>query len=217
MKLKDLFEGPPPVFDPKEMPILVGMTTRFYSEKSLNDIFELPIAKFKLDEQDFFVFISKEKDMAIVASPAVREEDKSVGANVKVRVDFKNPINITYDRAVKYDKNKVLQIDGVEVLNSKDKRNGLGFYLYLSLIKAGFVIVSDNYQYIGGKELWKKIVRLSEFDMGFSVYVIENGNPRLDADGNLVKIKSIDIENEDEFWSDKKGEKYHTLFLAKLD
>ena len=217
MKLKALFEGPPPVFDPKEMPTFSSSSLgRFYSNRTIESDFN-KIGTFNLDDDQYFIIISKETDFACIIKIGERVEDKTIGGYIIAQADFKEPINITFDRSIKYEPSKVIQIDGVEVYQKNLKKRSLGFYFYLGLIKAGYVVISDNYQYIGGKELWKKIIKMSEYDFGFSVYLIDNGHPRLDSDGNPIKIKSKDIENEQEFWSDVKGNKFHTLFLARKD
>ena len=161
MKLQDLLEGPPPVFNPKEMPSAqIFGTGKFYSEKTIKQKFDI-IGQFEKDDKKYFVILDKNLEFGCVIYAGLREADQERGGFIVASIDFKNPINITYDRDVTYDRSKVIQVDGVEIYKSEDKRLGLGFYLYLSLIKAGYVVISDNYQYIGGKELWKKIIKMA--------------------------------------------------------
>lgn len=214
MKIEELFEMvPSPQFNDKEMPSLIwGKDVYFASEKTLKSDY-FPIKNFTLDEdtKKYSVFLKKNLSKAIIGFINYRDSIDDVGLSIIGWIDFKQDINISFDRVIKYDKTKVLRVDGVEIQDS-EKKNGFGFLLYLYLIQAGFIIISDNYQYIGGKEIWKKIIRKSKLN-NFVVYVIENGKLMM-KDDKIKIIQSDDIENENIFWSEDSS-KLYTLFLAK--
>lgn len=66
---------------------------------------------------------------------------------------------------------------------------------------------------IGGKELWKKIARLS-VNSEYQVFVLDHGQLRLDNNGNPVIYDGNNIDDA-ELWSENIDNKY-TLFALKV-
>lgn len=206
MKAKELLEAPP-VFNPAEANF-GGLMQRFYSDETLKRDFEFA-QKFKIENEEVFVVIAKDKSKAAIGFPSIRKSDNKSGMEVVGVVDFKKP-DISASKWFDF-KEHILQVDGVEVTN-KFKTLGYGFHLYLGLAKAGFVIISDNYQYIGGKSLWKKIASQDKAN-DYAVYVIDNGNIISDDNGDPIKYNGANIDDAN-IWS-KNDDKHFVVLTLK--
>jgi hypothetical protein len=210
MKLEELLEMAP-VFIDKEMPIITGATINFYSNDTLKDMF-VPLSKDMYDGDTYFTLIAKDKSKAITGLIGHRKEDNKIGMFVRATVDFKDKPDVSYDRWIKLADN-VIQVDSVEV-PANFKRKGLGFLLYLALVKSGYAVISDYNQYRGGKALWKKLsTALDEHD--FSIYVVDNGHPKLDNDGTPIVYDGKNIDDADIWSTHPDMDKYHVLLVAK--
>lgn len=213
MKVRELFETPD--FSDKEMPTYsTGNTFNFYSEDTIKRDFDvIDISSFKGDKA--VTIISKTKKFAVIGRMGIRKEDKKVGIFIIGTVEFKDTPNISYKEDIPTSEN-VLQVDSAEI-KPKDKTKGFGVLLYCNLAKYGFVIISDNFQYIGGKALWKKIASLAQFRK-LNVYIIENGKPMLDEDGKPIKYDGSNIDDAD-IWaaptSDITKSKRYTLLMLR--
>lgn len=213
MKVRELFEMPD--FVPGEMPTLsVGSTIDFYSEDTIKRSFDV-LNLFDYEGKKVAMLMSKTGKFAVIGFMDERKEDKKTGLRITGQVEFKTTPNIAYDRDVPIGK-EVLQVDGVEV-PAKHKEKGYGSLLYLSLIKYVYVLISDNLQYAGGKALWKKMAKLSGVD--YQVYVIENGKPLLDKNGEPKTYDGTNIDDA-KIWSapgkaPKTSKRYTLLLLRK--
>ena len=190
-----------------------GNTFNFYSEDTIKRDFDLiDVGTFKGDKTA--TLISKTKKFAVIGKMGVRKEDGKVGLFIIGTVEFKDEPNISYDRAIP--SKNALQVDVVEIKQS-DKARGFGVLLYCNLVKYGYIIISDNVQYIGGKALWKKIASMSQFKK-LDVYVIENGKPVLDETGEPKKYNGTNIDDA-EIWAapstDIEASKRYTLLLLR--
>lgn len=109
-----------------------------------------------------------------------------------------------------------MQVDGVEVYDAI-KARGIGSQFYFALAQYGFVIISDNFQYLGGKALWKKIASKSTSEK-CSVYVIDEGEPVTDEDDNLIEYNGSNLD-DDELWATTdvpiNDRKKYVLFVLK--
>lgn len=109
--------------------------------------------------------------------------------------------------------NNPLHVDSVYSVSEKNGA-GYGYFLYKALLDAGFTLVSDNVQYLGGKALWMKIVRRAARD-DHSVYILQNGELIKDENGRPIVYDGTNIP-DDVIWSTKKTSKehYYTLLVA---
>jgi len=194
MKLETLLEMPD--YIKKEMPVINVSTVNFYSEDTINREFNI-IGKTKSENSEYWTIIKKNKSFAVIGELGVREEDKRVGIKLVGQLDFKDKPDFAFDRLISIPES-VLQVDSVAVYSNKFK--GMGFNLYLSLVKYGYIIVSDHTQYEGGKKLWEKIARLSSAKE-YSVFIVDNGEPRTDSDGNVIEYDGTNLK-DDTIWGD---------------
>jgi hypothetical protein len=155
MKIKDLFEMPE--FINKEMPVVMSGTIRFYSEDTIKREFDV-IGKVKINDENFWSILKKDKSFAVIGILSKRKEDQKVGIELVGQLDFKDKPDLSFDRDIPTNKN-VLQVDSIVIFNNS-RFQGIGYNLYLSLVEYGYVILSDHTQYLGGKKLWEKIAKL---------------------------------------------------------
>lgn len=206
MKIEDLFEMPD--FINKEMPVVMSGTMRFYSEDTVNRDFDI-IGKVKINDEEFWSILKKDKSFAVIGVLSVRKEDQKVGLSLIGKLEFKNKPDLSYDEVIFTPKN-VLQVDVVEVY-SKEKSNGFGYNLYLSLVEHGYVLISDHTQYVGGRKLWEKLAKFS--GNKFDVYVIDNGNVILDESGKPLKYDGKNIADEKIWKAPSKTAKESTRYV----
>ena len=207
MKLQDLLE----------MPLLKNQELKFdhpvrpfMSLETIDRDFDY-INKDKTTEgDDYFVVMKKDNSVAIIGVPWIREPDKREGIKIYGDVEFKHVRHLTGMQILSAGKN-VVQVDLVRV-PEKLKSRGWGFYLYLSLAAAGYVIISDNTQFIGGKALWKKIAERTVHG-NYAVYMIDDGKVRVDDQGNPIIYTGKNIDDS-ELWSENTDKKY-TLFALR--
>lgn len=108
---------------------------------------------------------------------------------------------------------KALQVDTV-VSVDEARGGGYGYALYKMLINAGYSLASDNIQYIGGRELWKKIVRRAAKDM-HNVYILVDGKLLRNEAGQPIAYDGSNVP-DDVIWSTDKRSvpHYNTLLVA---
>lgn len=108
---------------------------------------------------------------------------------------------------------KALQVDTV-VSTDEARGGGYGYSLYKMLLNSGFTLASDNVQYVGGIELWKKIIRRSARDL-HNVYILQNGKLLRDEKGQVIVYDGSNVP-DDVIWStNKRSEQhYYTLLVA---
>jgi hypothetical protein len=204
MKLSDLLSEMP-IFKNTEMPPM-ELLQPFYSMNTLHREFDFIGKGQTRDNEEFWVVIKKNHNFAVIGVPGTRERDGREGMNIYGEIEFKTNLLISGLNKIVAGKN-VVQVNVVGI-SEKYRHMGFGFYLYLTLAKAGFVVISDNTQYIGGKELWKSIA--STVCNSYVVYVIDNGVVRVNLDGTPVVYDGHNIDDA-ELWSTDSSRKY-TLF-----
>lgn len=208
----ELREMSPPQYEDKELLYYMDKMD-FYSNETLADDFISLLDEKMAAKGHIVVCIRKDRKSAIIGKRVLREHDKKLGIYVFGELEFKKPdIGDNEPTNIK-DSAKVLQVAGVEILRTL-KRRGYGYLLYFTLIKSGYIIISDNVQYLGGKELWQKISRESKFS-DYKVYVMDDGKYRRDNDRRLIYYNGSNIQDS-ELWSNRY-EHYHTLFVAVRD
>jgi hypothetical protein len=168
MQLDDLFESPQ--YIPIELPINLGEFISFCSNDTLLSDYHI-IGDGTNSDNKFQVAIRKSESFAFIGIPGLRDRDNKPGIKVVGSIEFQYIMKLSGTTSIINPKN-ALQVRLVDV-SDRYKRLGWGFELYLSLAKAGYTVISDNTQYIGGKALWKKIAKLS-VNSQYQVFVLDN-------------------------------------------
>lgn len=212
--LKSLLEGPPD-FGDREM-ITMKPLTLSYSEETIKREFDI-VANFDTGGQKYWVIIKRDRSFAVVGYFGNLPEDKTEFRLIIIaKADFKDDLELSFFNEIDVSAKNALQIDGVEVYDTK-KMSGIGSRFYFALAKYGFVIISDNFQYLGGKALWKKIASKADSE-NCSVYVINEGEPLTDRDGDLINYDGSNLD-DDELWATidvpVNDRKKYVLFILK--
>jgi hypothetical protein len=188
MKLEALFEMPISVN--REMPIFLDSTIRFYSEDTISREFDI-ISKIKSGAETLWSILKKDKTKAIIGSIGIRKEDGKPGLKMLGELEFKKP-DLAFDKDIKTP-GHVLQVDSVIVYDTKF--NGIGYNLYLSIVEAGYILVSDHTQFVGGRKLWEKLAKFTSSNK-YAVYVLDNGSPVLDDQGEPLAYNGSNLSDE---------------------
>ena len=115
MKIEELFEMPE--FIDKEMPVVMSGTMRFYSEDTIKRDFD-SIGKVKVNDEEVWSILKKDKSFAVIGILSVRKEDKKIGLNLIGKLEFKSkPSTEDFFKADQRDKDDV-------VLSSPSSQNG---------------------------------------------------------------------------------------------
>lgn len=158
---------------------------------------------------NFEVMIRKPHDTALIGSRRNRKMDGKEGLMIYGQLIFKNKLKLGVD--VQQVVHKVLQVDIVEVAEEM-KQEGLGTFLYSSLVQDGFSIISDTLHYEGGYKLWKKLARSHRSDE--AVYILDHGQLMMGEDGKPIEYDGENVP-EEQIWSDDELKKFVLLLYTK--
>lgn len=158
MRYREIFEMPYHIND--DLPKTVGKTETV-SDDALQR--EYVLLKQESDDQRVIRYwVAKTESHALVTIPGTTKFGEDAN-QIVVRLKFKS--SLVGDLPV----TKPIQVDLVQV-HELSSNQGLTTTLYFALASSGYTVVSDLYQYTGGKMLWKKISRLSQAQ-GYDVRV----------------------------------------------
>lgn len=196
-----------PILKPDELP--AKLARPFYTLRSLDRNYETIHKGVTVEGQQYWCVLRKDKHSASIGIPGQRD-DGAWGLDIIGTVDFK-PTALLSGRKDFNIPGSVLQVSLVEVVPKRQGR-GWGLYLYTALAEAGYVIISDNTQYIGGQSLWKRIAA-DTLRNKYTVYILRDGEPIEDESGDLVAYDGTNIDDA-ELWSTNANNKY-TLFVLR--
>lgn len=201
MKLSNLFEMPTLIN--KDLPLSQHRFGEFYSIDTIKREFDV-VWRQSEKLNSYCVIIAKDHSLAVWGIMTTDSKREGVeGVEPLTIIDFKDELNIKSD--IKFGSANTLQIDLVQT--SKRSRNvGIATELYIKLAQSGFVVVSDNEQWLGGKKLWKKLAQTTSHGNGnVKVFLLKN-NKMVSYTGNNIP--------DEEIWSEDNTHK-HTLFVLK--
>ena len=203
MKFKELFEMP--TYIPTELPV-TDVKVHVASVDTLDRDYDL-LGTTQVRDQKIIAALKKDKSVAIIG-PAVTRDDGKPSMEVVATIKFHEAPDLGDAGG------KSLQIDTV-VATDDAQGFGYGYQLYKMILNHGYTIVSDNIQYVGGKELWLKIIRKSAADR-HNVFVLQDGKYMRDQAGNPIIFDGVNI-SPDDIWSTNKKSvpHYNTLLVAK--
>lgn len=204
MRLDELLLKEMPLKINQEMdddPDTIPFTTFFRTTASMREVFTL-IA----EHDNLIVYLKHDKSTAFIGTPDTRH-DGAKGVLILGQLLFKSTLNLGSLEKQTFSPN-VLQVELVMV-NDRLKRAGVGTFLYSSLVRKGYTIISDNKQYDGGQALWQKIARSHASNE--AVYVLDHGKLML-KDGQPIEYDGSNIP-ADELWSETDKLKQYILFV----
>lgn len=206
MNLKQLLEMPQYYHKEMKSDPHDQMTPFFITDERMEERYTV------LAQRDNVVaVIAKDGGNAMVCVRTTRHDGESgvmSYGNLIFKANFK--IGAAVD-SLQLQAQKVLQVSVVTVVND-DKFKGLASFLYSSLVQAGYTVISDTSHFIGGRQLWKKLARSHLPNEG--VYLINNGNAVMDADGKPLEYNGTNVPDAD-IWSTSTEHEF-VLFVYKL-
>jgi hypothetical protein len=152
------------------------------------------------------VYLEDGNDTAIIGTRGVRHDGED-GIHVVGQLLFKLRLHLGSKEKQTFGPN-VLQVDLVNVAK-KIKMQGLGTFLYHSLVAKGYTIISDNRQYEGGQALWKKIARSHASNE--MVLLLDHGQLIM-KDGQPVQYDGENVPDDD-IWSETDKLKEYVLLV----
>lgn len=164
----------------------------FFSDRTLADEFKLV-----KEAPNYVVYIRQDHTGAFIGQRGTRPVDNASGAAVYVTLDFKEQMISNSQPGLKLP--GAVQVDLVVANDPKMARGGYGAQLYIALVEMGLTIISDNTQYQGGKELWKKLAA-AQAQNHYIINIIEDGKVRMGEDGKPFVYNGSNLP-DDELWS----------------
>ena len=166
----------------------------FFSDRTLAE-------EWKLVKEDpkYVVYIREDHSGAFIGQRGTRSLDNAPGANVIITLDFKEQMISNSNPGARLA--GAVQVDLVVANDPKLARGGFGAMLYIALVEMGLTIISDNTQYQGGAELWRKLAA-AQFQHNYVINVIEDGKPMLDDKGQPVVYDGKNL-TDDKLWSNR--------------
>lgn len=166
----------------------------FFSDRTLAE-------EWKLIKEDpkYVVYLAEDSGGAFIGQRGTRALDNQSGVNVIITLDFKPQMisNTNPGLAIP----GAMQVDLVVANDPKMARGGYGAMLYMALVESGMIIISDNTQYQGGAELWRKMA-MAAAQNNYVINVIEDGKPMLDDKGQPVVYDGKNL-TDDKLWSNR--------------
>lgn len=202
MKFNQLFEMP--TFINKELPI-DDVPVEIMSVDTLDREYDL-LSSIDVNGGKAVGAIKKNHKSAIIGRVVQREDGKKAIRLAATLTFHETP-------SLGEVKGNVLQVDTI-VAHDELRGAGFGYTLYKMLLNAGFILASDNVQYIGGQQLWRKIIRNAIHD-GHHVRVLVDGKLYRDENGQVVVYDGKNIP-DDVIWSENKKsvQHYNTLLVV---
>jgi hypothetical protein len=136
--------------------------------------------------------LGKKKYMASAFIKVVNphnEDRKSL--KIISQISFYHPSTLS---AIPEDIKNPLQVQLVYT-NPEFENRGIASYLYATIIKNGYTIISDEVQYLGGYKLWKKMANQAKL-YNYKIYIWnkEDGYLKND-DGEIIEYDSTNIDD----------------------
>jgi hypothetical protein len=152
---------------------------------------------------DYTILLTKTKGMAGVYIPTIRQEDGAKIYYVACLVHFKHPLIDNLPAELEH--KKQLQISIVATVPNLEGL-GLASSIYQALMDDGYVIVSDNVQYEGGKRLWKKLSIVPSLNV-FVYDTIEHDFIKDDS-GKVINYDTKNLADDKIWLPNSKGRRF---------
>lgn len=191
------------------------MNANSYSTETLTREFdELVSDNF---ENSFGFWIHKQLSHAVVVVYKKDPNDESkIRAKIIVELDFKDELSISWESEPPKFRLPVIQVDGVSNNDPKYQNRGLTTELY-NLLADRYVVVSDNIQYKGGRELWRKIAETTKLN-GKSVIICDDSKIIRDDKDEIIRYNGGNFDAV-EIWQppDSKNNKFFCVLILTKD
>jgi len=138
-----------------------------------------------------FLFLNKAKHNCIAVIKEYKEPTNEIKFDMLSCITFHHPSPIS--KLPENIKNP-LQVKQVWTV-PRFEIEGIASFMYALLVRTGFTIISDKVQYLGGKELWKRMARYAHLNnYVIRIYNEDNGYIK-DDEGNILEYDSSNIDD----------------------
>jgi hypothetical protein len=189
MRLKDLLEGPELRAWEQNQEEAAKYHHDHLSFQTIEDLY-MSIGQIGVLQHDVYGFLNKKHYNCIGAirdvNPRTHEECMRVISHVSfyeqtpshLPTDIVNPLQVqqawTHPDFVRY---------------------GIATFLYATLVRSGFTVISDRIQYLGGQQLWKSMAKKAGLgDYVVVVYNVETGYAK-DQNGQVLMYDGSNIDD----------------------
>lgn len=144
------------------------------------------------------ILLHKEKILAGAYMEATHPQSGQFALAIISIVYFKTPLIKILPDDMKG--KSILQVERVAT-NREYERLGIASLIYASLVKQGYAILSDNVQYLGGMELWKRMARLAGLpNYVVHIYNIKNNQYIMNSNNQPIAYDASNIDDA-KIWS----------------
>lgn len=142
--------------------------------------------------------------------PAKRPIDGDMGYRIVFSLMFKDALPNHFPQELLH--KKVVQVDGVSTHKQFDSK-GLATFVYFTLARMGYTIISDFYHEYGGLKLWRKLARLAGLNNYTVNILLENGEFVKDKEGNVLNFNDGNYPKS-KIWSTSPNQKLKNVLLV---
>lgn len=214
MKLADLLQEGPVFLPPSRGETIGDETGTYISSKTYSRLYT-KISQFQLPEpigkhNSIDILLSKKGRLVEGVIPANRPIDDDMGYRIIFSLMFKDVLPRYLPQEIIHE--KTVQVDGVGTHNQFEGK-GLATFVYFTLAKMGYTIISDFYHEFGGLKLWRRLARLAGLNDYAVNILLENGEFVKDVDGNILNFNDGNYPKS-KVWSTTPNEKHRETLLV---
>jgi hypothetical protein len=164
----------------------------YHAVERLYDILDSDDRYMKVDNKIVIPMLGKKKLMAAAFIRSYNPHSQDYNAlRFITKLFFYHPGTLS---KVPNDIKNPLQVQLVYTA-TEFEHNGIASYLYATIIKNGYTIVSDEVQYLGGYKLWKKMANQAKlYDYKIRIWNKDNGYLKDDND-QIIEYDSTNIDD----------------------
>lgn len=216
MKLIDLLQEGPVFFPPSRGVTVEDEKGTYISKKTYNRLY-VKITQFQLPEpvgkhNSVDILLSKGGKLVEGVIPSKRPIDNDMGYRIVFSLMFKDILPNYLPQELLHE--KIVQVDGVGT-HKQFEGKGLATFVYFTLVKMGYVIISDFYHEFGGLKLWRRLAKLAGLNDYIVNILLENGEFVKDKEGNILNFNDGNYPKS-KIWSTSPNVKHkETLLLMR--
>ena len=213
MKLKDLIQEGPVFIPPTRSETIEDENGSYISTKTAKrnytKIGEFPLAAPIGVHQSVIILLSKSGKSVIGVVSAKRPIQEDNGYKDVFFLMFKDTLPNYLPMELKRD--KVVQVDGVET-HKELRGRGLATFVYFTLVKNGYTIISDFHHEFDGLKLWRNVAKLAGLN-DYQVNILDNGKFVTDNQGKILNFNDGNYPKS-KIWSTAPNIKHENVLLV---
>lgn len=185
----------------------------FTSDSSLARLYEPAFAEITVEGEKISFYMLKATKKIIGTIKATKPDTKQESNQIIFSIKFKSSTTLVKVPS-ELDSSKILQVDRTAI-DPEYEGQGIASFVYISLAKAGYIIISDSSQFEPGAQLWKKLAREAHVK-NYEIYVLDDEYGFMkDENGKIIKYDASNIDDA-KIWShDQDFSGSHILLTLK--